>query len=153
MRGWRDVKGFWTQVIKGLEYNEFDVPFVFLYSVMDENDSETASMHSGSHAPNPQVLLEGTLDVPPIHLTRSSPLDLKTSEEAWSPYLREAMKTDKPVLLNSQGGSLSELISGLECRGFQEPCSSVVVCPIHPMSGESILGFLVMGINPRSALR
>jgi PAS domain S-box-containing protein len=145
----RDVKSFWTQVIKGLEYNQFDVPFVFLYSVMDENDSDIASMHSGSHAPNPQVFLEGTLGVPPIHSTRPSPLDLKTSDEAWSPYLREAMKTDKPVLLNSEDGSLSELISGLECRGFQEPCSSIVVCPIHPMSGESILGFLVMGVNPR----
>jgi len=145
----RDVKSFWTQVIKGLEYNEFDVPFVFLYSVMDENDSDIASMHSGSHAPNPHVFLEGTLGVPPIHSTRLSPLDLKMSEEAWSPYLREAIKTDKPVLLNSKNGSLSKLISGLECRGFQEPCSSVVVCPIHPMSGESILGFLVIGVNPR----
>jgi PAS domain S-box-containing protein len=145
----RDVKGFWTQVINGLEYNEFDVPFVFLYSVMDENDSDIASMQSGSLAPNPQVFLEGTLGVPSIHPTRSSPLDLKTSEEAWCPYLREAMKTDKPILLNSEDGSLSKLISGLECRGFQEPCSSVVVCPIHPMSGESILGFLVMGVNPR----
>jgi PAS domain S-box-containing protein len=145
----RDVKGFWTQVIKGLEYNEYDVPFVFLYSVVDEVDSDISSMHSGSHAPNPQVLLEGTLGVPPVHPTRSSPLDLKTSEEAWSPYLREAMKIDKPVLLNSEDGLLSELIFGLECRGFQEPCSSVVVCPIHPMSGESILGFLVMGVNPR----
>lgn len=145
----RDVKRFWTQVIKGLEYNEFDVPFVFLYSVMDEADSDIGSIHSGSHAQTPQVFLEGTLGVPHIHPTRSSPLDLRTSEEAWGPYLREAMKTDKPILLTSRDDSLSELISGLECRGFQEPCSSVVVCPIHPMSGESILGFLVMGVNPR----
>jgi hypothetical protein len=146
----RDVKGFWTQVIKGLEYNEYDVPFVFLYSVVDETDSDISSMHSGSsHAQNPQVWLEGSLGVPPVHPTRSSPLDLKTSDEAWGPYLREAMKSDKPILLNSEDGSLSELVFGLECRGFQEPCSSVVVCPIHPMSGESILGFLVMGVNPR----
>ncbi len=145
----RDVKGFWTQVIKGLEYNEYDVPFVFLYSVIEEVDSDVSSIHSGSHTQNPQVWLEGTLGVPPVHPTRSSPLDLKTSEEAWTPYLREAMKTDKPVLLNSEDGSLSEIILDLEGRGFQEPCSSVVVCPIHPMSGESILGFLVMGVNPR----
>lgn len=117
--------------------------------MIDETDSDIASMHSGSHAQNPQFLLEGTLGVSPIHSARSSPLDLKTGEEAWSPYPREAMKTDKPVLLTSEGGLLSELISGLECRGFQEPRSSVVVCPIHPMSGEPILGFLVMGVNPR----
>jgi hypothetical protein len=145
----RDVKGFWTQVIKGLEYNEHDIPFVFLYSVADEADSDMSSIHSGSHTQNLQVWLEGTLGVPPVHPTRSSPLDFKTSDEAWGPYLREAMKTDNPILLNSEDGSLSELIFGQECRGFKEPCSSVVVCPIHPMSGDSILGFLVMGVNPR----
>jgi PAS domain S-box-containing protein len=59
------------------------------------------------------------------------------------------MKADKSALFTSEDGSLSELISGLECIGFQEAYSSVVVCPIHPMSGESILGFLVMGVNPR----
>jgi hypothetical protein len=117
--------------------------------MIDETDSDIASMHSGSHAQNPQFLLEGTLGVSPIHPARSSPLDLKTCEEVWSPYLREAMKTDKPALLTSEDGPLSKLISGLECRGFQEPCSSVVVFPIHPMSGESISGFLVMGVNPR----
>jgi hypothetical protein len=46
----RDVKGFWTQVIKGLEYNEHDLPFVFLYSVVDEADSDMSSIHSRSHA-------------------------------------------------------------------------------------------------------
>ena len=60
------------------------------------------------------------------------------------------MKTGRPVLLTTRDGTLSyDLIDGLECRGFGDPCRAAVVCPIHPTTGESILGFLVLGVNPR----
>lgn len=146
----REVKSFWGQVIKGLEYNEYDVPFVFLYSVSEESDSDLSSMHSGSLAQTPQCILEGTLGVPPDHRTVISPLDLKASDESFAPYLRESMRYNKTILLTTEDGSLSsDLIEGLEWRGFGDPCRAAVVCPIHPTTGEAILGFLVMGINPR----
>ena len=107
-------------------------------------------MHSGSLAPAPQCILEGTLGVPAGHRAAVSPLDLKTSDEGFAPYLREAMKKNRPVLLTTEAGTLSsDLIEGLEWRGFGDPCRAAVVCPIHPTTGDSILGFLVMGINPR----
>jgi PAS domain S-box-containing protein len=60
------------------------------------------------------------------------------------------MKTDRPVLLTTEEGTLSfDLIEGIEWRGFGDPCRAVVVCPIHPTTGETILGFLVIGVNPR----
>jgi PAS domain S-box-containing protein len=145
----QSVKEFWARVIRGLEYNERDVPFVFLYSVLDDVDSDMSSMNSGSFGSQPQVALEGSLGVPLGHPTALSPLDLKSSEESWAPYLREAMKTDKPFLLTVDDGTLSNLIDGLEVRGLPSPHKAAVVCPIHPTTGESILGFLVMGINPR----
>ncbi|KAE9368499.1 hypothetical protein N431DRAFT_414964 [Stipitochalara longipes BDJ] len=146
----REVKGFWGQVIKGLEYNEYDVPFVFLYSVSEESDSDMSSMHSGSLSQAPQLVLEGTLGVLQGHRAAVSPLDLKTSDEGFAPYLRESMKTDRPILLTTEDNSLSsDLIEGLEWRGWGDPCRSAVVCPIHPTTGDNILGFLVMGINPR----
>lgn len=147
----KDVAEFWGQVTKALEYNEFDVPFLYLYSVSDESDSDLSSMYSGSLATNPQVGLEGTLGIPENHPSRVSPLDLKTSNQTWAPFLREAMKNDTPVLLSMDDDSLSELISGVENRGFEESCRSAVVCPIYPTTGEgsSILGFFIMGINPR----
>jgi len=145
----REIKGFWGQVIKGLEYNEYDVPFVFLYSVADEVDSDLSSMHSGSLSAAPQCILEGTLGVPEDHHAVLSPLDLKISEQSWAPYLRDAMKTGQPVLLSTEDGILSHLLQNLEFRGFGDPCRAAVVCPIHPTTGETILGFLVMGINPR----
>jgi PAS domain S-box-containing protein len=41
------------------------------------------------------------------------------------------------------------MMEGLEWRGFGDACRDVVVCPIHPTTGENILGFLVIGVNPR----
>ncbi|TVY49822.1 Hybrid signal transduction histidine kinase K [Lachnellula occidentalis] len=146
----RDLNEFWPQVIKGLEYNEYDIPFAFLYSVTDDFESDQSSMQSGSLAAAPSCVLEGTIGLPDGHKASVSPLDLKTSEEGFAPYLRESMKTDRPVLLTTEEGTLSsELIDGLEWRGFGDPCRAAVVCPIHPTTGESILGFLVMGVNPR----
>lgn len=148
----KDVKEFWSQVSTALEYNEYDAPFLYLYSVSDESDSDLSSMYSGSLGANPQVILEGTSGVPDNHPSRSSPLDLRTSNQGWAPYLREAMKTDAPVLLSiDDNESLSDLIIGLENRGFGEACRSAVVCPIFPTTGEgsSVLGFFIMGVNPR----
>ncbi|KAH8597563.1 hypothetical protein B0O99DRAFT_508221 [Bisporella sp. PMI_857] len=146
----KEVKGFWGQVIQGLEYNEYDIPFALLYSVGDDSDSEMSSIHSGSLGQAPQCVLEGTLGVPEGHQAAVSPLDLRTSVEGFAPYLRESMKTSHPLHLTTEDGTLSfDLIDGMEWRGFGDPCRAVVVCPIHPTTGESILGFLVIGVNPR----
>jgi len=126
------------------------VPFCCLYSVSDDIDSDMSSIHSGSLSQAPQCTLEGTLGVPPDHRAAVSPLDLKTSDEGFAPYLRDSMKADRPILLTTEEGTLSyDLIEGLEWRGFGDPCRAAVVCPIHPTTGDNILGFLVMGVNPR----
>ncbi|KAK6583384.1 hypothetical protein PZA11_004460 [Diplocarpon coronariae] len=146
----REVKGFWGQVIQGLEYNEYDVPFVLLYSVSEDTDSDMSSVHSGSLSQGSQCTLEGSLGVPDEHLAALSPLNLKTSENGFAPYLRECMRSRKAIILTREEGTLSaRLIEGLELRGFGDPCRAAVVCPIHSTLGETILGFLVMGVNPR----
>ncbi len=70
--------------------------------------------------------------------------------EGFGPVFREIMKTDKPVLLEVGSRDLPEsLLRGLQLRGFGDPVKAVVICPIHPTTGENILGFLVLGVNPR----
>ena len=44
----RDVKAFWEQVLLALTENEMDTPFILLYSVADENDSDSSSLYSNS---------------------------------------------------------------------------------------------------------
>ena len=98
----------------------------------DEFDSDQSSMHSGSLAPAPLCVLEGTIGVPDGHRAAVSPLDLKTSEEGFAPYLRESMKTDRHVLLTTEEGTLSsELIEGLEWRGFG---GKIIEDPIYFLS-------------------
>jgi PAS domain S-box-containing protein len=60
------------------------------------------------------------------------------------------MSENAPVLLNTKDGSLDEeLLEGIELRGFGVPCNMAVICPIQASSSKNILGFLIMGLNPR----
>ena len=146
----RDVKGFWEQVLGALELNEYDTPFVLLYSVADESDSDSSSIHSSSVVGVLQCTLEGSLGVPEDHVAAPKEIDFKTGLEGFGPVFREVITTDRPVLLEVGSKDLPpSLLDGLDQRGFGDPCRAVVVCPIHPTTGESILGFLVLGVNPR----
>jgi PAS domain S-box-containing protein len=146
----RDVKGFWQQVLLALTENEMDTPFLLLYSVSDENDSDSSSLYSNSLIGSKHCYLEGSLGVPCGHVAAPDHFDLREGHEGFGPVLREVMKTDKPVVVSIGSGDLpSKMMEGLEWRGFGDACREVVVCPIHPTTGESILGFLIMGINPR----
>ena len=146
----RDVKAFWAQVLGSFDFNEHDSPFLLLYSVSEDNDSDSSSIHSSSVIGTRQCYLEGSLGVPEGHQAAPMQIELKAGTEGFGPVFREVMKTDKPVLLEVGTRDLPEsLLEGLHWRGFGDPVRAVVVCPIHPTTGESILGFLVLGVNPR----
>lgn len=140
----KEIKDFWGQVLGGLQYNEYDTPFVLLYSVSEGINSDESSTQSK------QCSLEGALGVPEGHQAAPPRIDLRSGSEGFGPVFREAMNTDHPVLLETDNGSLSPvLINGIDWRGFGDPCRAAVVCPIQPTTSDSILGFLVLGINPR----
>lgn len=148
----RDMRGFWREVISALDLNEYDTPFVLLYSVAEDADSDASSMCSFNNASNQvlQCTLEGSLGVAEEDLAAPRTIDLKTGMEGFGPIFREVMRTHKPLNLEIGSEHLPHsLLAGLERRGFGDPCSSVVVCPMHPTTGETTLGFLVLGVNPR----
>jgi hypothetical protein len=146
----RDVKGFWAEVLESLKCNEFDTPFVMLYSIFDDTETDGSSIASSSASAAKQCQLEGSLGVPEDHPAAPFVADLRNSMEGFVPIFREVLKLNKPMVLDVAKGELDEyLMAGLEYRGFGDPTKAVVVCPIHPTTGESTLGFLVMGINPR----
>ena len=120
----REVKGFWGQLLKALETNELDTPFVLLYSVKDDNsDSDVSSMHSNSNSSVRQCLLEGALGVPSGHKAAPPEIDLRFGNEGFAQIFREAMTTDKPILLETEKGTLDEyMLEGIEWRGFGDPC-------------------------------
>lgn len=146
----RDVKGFWAQVMGAFDYNHHDSPFMLLYSVFDEVDSDASSIHSSSTFAAKPCHLEGALGVPEGHPCALEHLELRNGTEGFAPVFREVSSTDKPAVLEVGSRDLPKsLLEGLEWRGFGDPCTSVVVCPIHPTTGEAVLGFLVLGVNPR----
>ncbi len=153
----RDLKSFWREVLKALEYNENDAPFVILYSVIDslglDVDSDASSTQSQStHSTQgaKQCVLEGTLGIPNGHRVAPKQLDLRSETDFLAQVFREAMKSDRPLLLQTNNGTLNgDLLDGIDWRGFGDPCSAAVCCPINLTNGDSVLGFLVMGVNPR----
>ena len=110
----RDIKGFWQAVAEALECNPFDTPFAILYSVSEDSDSDSSSIHSSSLIGTKQCFLEGTLGVPQGHPSAPDQMELKTSMDGFAPVFREVMKTDKPVLLRVAGTTEEEPILGCE---------------------------------------
>ncbi len=148
----RDVKGFWRQVQKGLEYNEYDAPFALIYAVDDSNESDVSSMNSGSVLNPPLILLEGSVGVPDGHPSAVATIDLRTSDEGFAPYLRESMvQPTSSVVLSEEDGTLpTHLLQGLEWKGHGDPCRSIVIFAVHPTTArDSVVGFIVLGVNPR----
>ncbi|CZR63478.1 related to sensory transduction histidine kinase [Phialocephala subalpina] len=146
----KTVSTFWPKILSSLEENRFDFPFAVLYSVADDIDEESMSQCSESSQTFKSWLLEGTLGVPKGHHAVPKRLDLKRSRGGFVPSFRDALQTREPTLLSTKDGTLSEaLIDGFEWRGFPEPCREALVCPIRPTTGENVLGFLVVGVNPR----
>ncbi|KPI37579.1 Virulence sensor protein BvgS [Cyphellophora attinorum] len=147
----RKVDDFWSLLIEGLQFNELDTPMVMVYSLTnDMQDLDDLSTSSNSGASTKIASLEGTLGVPAQHLAAPETIDMKTSKDGFAPYFRQALTTDRPIVLRQDDGTLNpELIEGIQWRGYGDPSRVLVICPIHPTTGESTLGFLVMGTNPR----
>jgi PAS domain S-box-containing protein len=148
----RDVSSFWSQLHKGLEYNELDVPFALIYSVGEDSESEVSSMNSGSLTHPPQIVLEGSIGVPDGHPCAVASIDLASSDEGFAPHMRESMAhLASHIVLSEEDGTLpTDLVQGLSWKGFGDPCRTIVVFPVHPTTaGDSVVGFIVLGINPR----
>ena len=120
----REVRTFWSKVLKGLEINEYDAPFALLYSTQEDYESDVASSVCSMSTSGPRVCqLEGTLGVPSGHAAAPESVDLRSGTEGFVRHFREAMAKDKAILLETARGTLDpKLIEGLTRRGFDDPC-------------------------------
>ena len=129
----REVKSFWSKVLKGLEINEYDCPFALLYSTGEEYESDgTSSVCSMSNSGPRVCQLEGTLGVPSGHPAAPDSVDFRSGTEGFVRYFREAMIKDQAILLGTSHGTLDpKLLDGLTRRGFDDPCKvSSLECAI-----------------------
>ncbi|KAF2436260.1 aerobic respiration control sensor protein arcB [Tothia fuscella] len=146
----KTVKRFWKCLIDSLEHNKFDVPFALLYSVGESEEGDHSSISSGSTISLKSCHYEGSLGIPDGHPAAPKQLDLKRSREGFVPSFREAMRTREPTSLHVRDGTLPEgLLEGIEWRGFPDPCEEAIIFPIRPTNGDTVLAFLLIGVNPR----
>ncbi|OAP64288.1 hypothetical protein AYL99_00260 [Fonsecaea erecta] len=147
----RQVSDFWGLLLQGMEYNEYDAPMVLVYSLSEDlAESEVASSGSSGAASNKVCYLEGSLGIPAGHRAAPPVIDMKTGTKGFAASFRQALTTDRPIVLRVDDGSLDPtMLENIEWRGFGDPSRVVVISPIHPTTGESTLGFLVMATNPR----
>jgi hypothetical protein len=160
---------FWSKILSGLSDNGFDFPFAILYSVVNTEDTsavrpdscqplsacvlEGDSECSDNYLSHKCCHLEGTLGVPAGHPAAPSRMDLKDSGGIYVTAFRDAMHSGEPKLLSIEDGTFpTSLLENIEWRGFGDSCREALVCPIRPIhttTGENVLGFLVIGVNPR----
>ena len=142
-----ELKSFWGQVLEALRSNKEDTPFVLIYSLSDPTESDSSSIHSNSTPGIKQCTLEGSLGVPADHSAASQYVDLKNDPGFFSRTFQEAIKSDQPLFLSVESGTLDyNAIRGMNWRGSGDACRAAVVCRLA--TGDSTLGLLVLGINP-----
>jgi PAS domain-containing protein len=148
-----DLDSYWALVTDVLSYNDKDIPFALLYSVTNPEDFLHGDTETNAPIPSAsekQYRLRGAIGVTADSLAAPSYLDLQASN-GFMPYFRQAMQSQKHNIVQLNEGTLAaELLEGLTWRGFGDPCRTLVICPITPTSSDgTVLGFLVVGLNPR----
>lgn len=99
-----------------------------------------------------ECFLKGTLGLPFNHPVAPAQLDLTHGSDGFIPYLRNAAKLREPTLLHIDNTPFSQyFVHDIQWRGYGDLCKSLVICPILP-TNENVLGFLIVGLNPRRRL-
>lgn len=156
----KDTKDYWQQSLKGLERNHYDVPFAALYASapLDRHDNEnnddasTPSERSSTFG-SKQWALEGTLGIAIDYPGLPSHIDSDQAAEVLTPLFRKAIRAGHPTVLSVADGTYpANLVGETRSRAFPDDvCNSLVLLPVGPSTRDNILGFLLIGINPRRA--
>ncbi|TKA69774.1 hypothetical protein B0A49_07409 [Cryomyces minteri] len=146
-----NLKELWTQVIAALEPNVNDVPYALLYSVSeDRSDESESSIYSGYSTTSKQCLLEGLIGFTKDHPAATTALDLSNDTEDFVIPFQSAWRSGGPFLMQAKTGNLPQVLAAsIPGRGFGDTCKEATVLPIHNLSDNAIIAFLLLGLNPR----
>ena len=134
-----DLASYWHQVLKEIGANARDIPLAVIYS-------REIGMHSESQSSN--ICLQTALGVDEGHPLALKCVNLRQGSEAIVSLLQKTMATNGPTVFQRSEGNLPEaLFQDVKWRGFGEPSTALAVLPLT--AGEEILGFLLIGLNPR----
>lgn len=125
---------FWAAVLEGFDSNTYDSPFVVMYDILRENDNE--------------AVLLGTRGVPTGHVIAPKVRIIGDSDDLFSEEIQKVRVMNKRCMKHDlMGYDFMMEISG---RGWQAPCKSAAVIPIHSSDDEKrVEAVIILGINPR----
>ena len=136
-----DLASYWRQVLTEVGSNERDIPLAVIYS-------REIDIHSESQSSN--ICLQTALGVEEGHPLALKRVNLRQGSEAIIPLLQKTIATNGPTVFQRSDGNLPEaVLQDVKWRGFDEPSTALAVLPLT--AGEEILGFLLIGLNPRRA--
>ena len=147
----RDLDAYWELVIKTISTNDRDTPFALLYAAENLSTSGVSThLSPGSSTEIDEYVLKGSIGVDGGHAIAPCMIDLKDDSNIFHQYLVQANKQKAPVVVHFSDLELPDgYLTGIDWKGFRDPCRSVVICPVQPTNSEQVQGFLILGLNPR----
>lgn len=147
----KGIKDLWSKILDALRPNPHDIPFAVVYSVTDTNSKENVPSNYLAMPSEPRsCLLEGYIGIEKTDGFRKQ-FSLVEGQGPFESSFYHAWKEGVIKLVNIDDRSLPENIAYLTGggRGFGESIREAVVIPIPPLSGSNIMGFILIGLNPR----
>lgn len=164
----RSLPVLWKQTVRALEPNHYDIPFAVLYAVAGSDSamnhfpglsdqweaasqtSKSPSERSSTSSTNKQWTLEGMLGLPANCGQLPSRIDSESGPVSITPHFNKTMSTGQIKLLTVEDGTFPKGLRGIaKSRAFGDECTAAVLCPVGPTNRENVLGFMLIGINPR----
>ena len=169
----KDTQEFWKQSVTGLEPNKYDVPFAALYAAASPESTmqhlaqpnqlseqwEAASQGHVTPSPSDRSssvsttrhwTLEGMIGLPANCPGLPSRIDSDIAAESITSVFRATIATGQTTVLTVKDGTFPKGLQGVaKSRAFGDDCTAAVLCPIGPTGRENVLGFMLIGINPR----
>ncbi|KAI2487400.1 BaeS Signal transduction histidine kinase [Pyrenophora tritici-repentis] len=146
----RNTDTYWHLATDVLSRNAKDIPFCLLYSAEADGHGSESSRTRFSDNNQQHCKLRGSFGLPKGSPAGPEHLDFQ-QDHGFTPYFRQALTARKPIILRfDQDPVAAELVRDIEWQGFGDPCRALVICPLNPTSSkDNILGFMVIGLNPR----
>jgi hypothetical protein len=144
----REPKDFWHQLLQGLRAENFDLPFALLYSAgWDVNETLSESSEQSQTLKN--WVLEGMVRIPESEVLLPRRMSPDEPVEDFLPNFQEMVKSDTPTLLLTSDGTMPDALArNLKAQSGGEVYEDAVFLPIQS-TGDTVLGFLILGLNPR----
>lgn len=151
-----DLESFWKLLLRAIEKNEHDMPWVVIYAGVDQSEVSTGSdAHTIGSSTTKRFEVLCTIGVDMGHAAAPTRTDIAKGSKGFHPFFGQAAEAQDPLVLFLEDGTLPiDLVVGLDTRGWCDPCKNAAIFPIRPTttnpnSTETVLGYLVMGMNTR----